>query len=426
VRRVDGSPFPHALTEKGGLFIQAERAKIILISPVVPYPTDQGARETMLSLIRMLSGSFDVTVLSLARSREEMACAREIESLCARVIAVMAPSRKSLFHRIVYGLFYRLKSTIMRRSMKQMVDCPGVLLREARALSQEPFDLVIVCFWQLQRAARLFPRERTVLLTFEIDLLINHQISLLERNLVKKIGAVRRWLMERPEELHAYRAANRVWTLTDGDREVVDRICRGRCTAAVLPFGVDVDFHAPSGMQRNEGEVLFLGRLDEPSSRDALEYFIRKIYPRVDDVPGISITIVGDRLPSDVEFFGLLPEVEVVGRVSDVRPYLHRASCLVAPARFGGGLRISVLLAMAAALPVVASPVAMNGLPFEAETEYLSAADPEEYARQIRRVLAAGADVERMAGAASRRLRLDFGMGRQEEKVVALVREAIG
>jgi glycosyltransferase involved in cell wall biosynthesis len=380
----------------------------------------------MLSLVRMLSGQFDVTVLARAKSKEDMENARELEAFCARVIPVMAPNRKSLFHKILYGMFYQLKSTIIRRSLKQIVDCPGALLREARALSNEPFDLVIVCFWQLHRALKLFPREKTVLVSFEIDLLINHQISLLERNLVKKLQAVRRWLMERPEELAAYRAANRVWVLTESDKDVVDRICRGRSSARVLPFGIDIDFHAPSGMQRNQGEVLFLGRLEEASSRDALEFFVRKIYPHIDDVPGVSITIVGDRLPSEVATFGLLPEVEVVGRVSDIRPYLHRASCLVAPARFGGVLRRSVLGAMAAGLPVVSSPVAMNGLPFEPEKEYLPANEPKEYARQIKRVLedddAAGA----MAETASRRLRTTFGVESQKASVVALAREAIG
>ena len=374
----------------------------------------------------MLGGEFDVTVLALARSREDMEAARELEAYCARVIPVMAPNRRSLFHKIVYGMFYRLKSMIIRRSMKQLVDCPGALLREARSLSHESFDLVIVCFWQLHRASKVFPKEKTVLLTFEIDLLINHQISLLERNLFKKIHAVRRWLMERPEELHTYRAANRVWALTESDKDVVDKICRGRCTASVLPFGVDVEWHVPSGMQRNTGEVLFLGGLEEVSNLDALEFFIRKIYPHINDVPGISITIVGDSLPSEVAFFGLLPEVEVVGRVSDVRPYLHRASCLVAPSRFGGGLRLNVLAAVAAGLPVVGSPVAMNGLPFEAENEYLPAGEPKAIAKQIRRVLSDEAAAAKMAEAASRRLRTTFGMEMQKEKVVAMACEAIG
>jgi len=379
----------------------------------------------MLSLMRTLQGEFDVTLLARAQTQDELEHARELEQYCARFIPVMAPEKRSVFHSAAFGMFYHMKSTIMRRSLKQIYDCPGVLLRAARMLSSEQYDFVIISFWQLYRMAKVFPVGKTALITYDIDMLMNHQISLLERNLVRKVQAVRKWLMERPEELAAYRSTKHVWTVSEPDKSVAEKICRDNCSVAVVPFAIDMDFYAPSGMERNKGEILFLGQLDEASNRDALEFFIRKIYPHLDEIPGLSITIVGGNLPDGLESFGLLSEVEVVGRASDVRPYLHRASCLVAPSRFGGGLRIGLLQAMAAGLPVVSSPVAVNGLPFTAGEEYLSAIEPKEYASQIASLMK---DVEVGSAMAARAMQLvdaSFGMGSQKSKVAALVRGAM-
>jgi hypothetical protein len=48
-----------------------------------------------------------------------------------------------------------------------------------------------------------------------------------------------------------------------------------------------------------------------------------------------------------------------------VRPHLARADLLVAPLAIGGGTRIKIVEALAAGTPVVATPLAAEGLPLE-------------------------------------------------------------
>src|SRR5438132_405628 len=54
--------------------------------------------------------------------------------------------------------------------------------------------------------------------------------------------------------------------------------------------------------------------------------------------------------------------VVVTGRVPDLIPYVERAAVVAAPIRFGGGMRVKVLEALAAGKPVVASSLAVEGL----------------------------------------------------------------
>jgi len=337
----------------------------------------------------------------------------------------MAPNRKSLAHRVAYKLFYWVKATVFRRSLKSLYSCPGVFRKAAARLAEENFDFIIIEYWQLYPLIDLFPRERRVLFTHDIDLLVNRDISLLERNLFRKLRMIRRWLVERKEELAAYRHAGRVWALTDRDRVAIQRICYEPCSVEVVPFGMDVEHLSPPGMQRNRGEVLFMGHMGAPFNRDALEYFVTKVYPHMDDIAPLSITIVGGMLPREVEHFGLLGEVEVVGRVDDIRPYLHRASCIIVPLRFGGGLRIRILEAMAAGLPVICSPVAIAGMPFEPDEDFLMGESPEEMAAQVRRLLSDPSLASSIADRARKKVLDIYSEEGQRRRVLTMIDEAL-
>jgi glycosyltransferase involved in cell wall biosynthesis len=410
---------------EGVTVTDVSRPRILLIKPVLPYPPDQGTKVVSFGLIKALGPRFDVTVLARLMSRGEAARARELEQWCARVFTVLAPSRKSIFHRAAYKAFYHVKSALLRRSLRSLYDCPGAFLEAGRALSKEHFDLVIIEYWQLYRMARFFPPDRCVLLTHDIDILVNRQLTLLERSLPRKIQALRRWIVERKEEITAYRGCRRVWTLTERDKAAVEEIQHDGREVSVLPIGIDTALFSPPGMKRAPGEVLFLGHLGASFNRDALEFFATMVYPKLAGVEGLSVTVVGGHLPDHLEFFGLRPDVEVVGHVSDVRPYLHRASCLVVPLRFGGGLRIRILEAMAAGVPVVCTSVAIAGMPFEPGTHFLLADDPDGLAEAIKRVLSDAEFAGSLAASALRRVREEYPVDAQESRAVELVTRVI-
>jgi glycosyltransferase involved in cell wall biosynthesis len=401
------------------------RPKILLIKPVLPYPPNQGTKVASFGLIHALQPHFDVTVLARITSRGEIREARELERWCARVVTVMAPSRKSILHRAAYKLLYQLESAVTRRSLKSLYDSPGPFLRAAQYLSKEHFDLVIIEYWQLYRMARYFPPERCVLLTHDIDMLVNRQATLLERSLPRKLALLRRWLLEQREEMTAYRSVRRIWALTGRDKAAVESLSQGRAEVDVLPVGVDTEFFAPSGMRRNPGEILFMGHLGASFNQDALEFFVRQVYPILSGTPRLSVTIVGGHLPKSLEFFGLQPDVEVVGSVPDVKPYLHRATCLVIPLRFGGGLRIRVLEAMSAGIPVVCTAVAIAGMPFRPGRDFIQAESPEEFAEAIRRLLGDERLCEAISESAQRRVRETYAASVQHGKLVNLVTRMI-
>jgi glycosyltransferase involved in cell wall biosynthesis len=80
--------------------------------------------------------------------------------------------------------------------------------------------------------------------------------------------------------------------------------------------------------------------------------------------------------------------VEVVGFVPDLVQELDATRVVVAPIWFGGGTRIKVLEALAAARPVVGPPAAVERIGFKDGEHGFVAEDPESFGRAIVRVLA--------------------------------------
>lgn len=79
--------------------------------------------------------------------------------------------------------------------------------------------------------------------------------------------------------------------------------------------------------------------------------------------------------------------VIVVGEVSEVRSSLIQADVSVAPMRIARGVQNKVLEAMALGVPVVATPLAIEGIEVRNEEEVLIGTDRDEFTRQVVRLL---------------------------------------
>jgi len=156
--------------------------------------------------------------------------------------------------------------------------------------------------------------------------------------------------------------------------------------ATVIPNGVDLDYWHRTTPELGRDTIVLTGAMHYGPNWDAAIYLIDEILPLVRrTVPGARVLIVGrDPHPRLVEA-GKRDGVEVTGFVDDVRPYLDRASVFAAPLRFGAGIQNKLLEALAAELPVVASPLAADGLRTEdgASPPVDVAEDAEKFAEAI-------------------------------------------
>ena len=136
--------------------------------------------------------------------------------------------------------------------------------------------------------------------------------------------------------------------------------------ATVVPNGVDTGYWQRDGASLGTDSVVFTGAMDYAPNEDAARFLIAEVMPLVRQArPAARCSIVGRSPRPALVAAGEAAAgdgVTVTGAVPDVRPHLARASVFVAPLRFGAGIQNKVLDAMAMEVPVVASPLAAEGL----------------------------------------------------------------
>ncbi len=90
--------------------------------------------------------------------------------------------------------------------------------------------------------------------------------------------------------------------------------------------------------------------------------------------------MVGKDPPAEILALGSQSNIEVTGTVSDIRPFLQKATVAVAPLTYGAGIQNKVLEAMACGTPVVTTPKAVAALDIAHGRELLVAETEEQFA----------------------------------------------
>ncbi len=108
--------------------------------------------------------------------------------------------------------------------------------------------------------------------------------------------------------------------------------------------------------------LLFVGSFAHSPNGDAVTWFVDEVWPLLPaEVRADGLDVVGGPAPTELCSRGV-PGVRVHGWVPDVAPFLTAARLSVAPLRYGGGVKGKVGEAWASGLPVIGTPVALDGM----------------------------------------------------------------
>jgi glycosyltransferase involved in cell wall biosynthesis len=133
--------------------------------------------------------------------------------------------------------------------------------------------------------------------------------------------------------------------------------------------------------------VCYIGSLDWLPNREGIEWFLDKVWPKVQSqFPEIKLFLAGRNFPEDFAS-KIYPNVEMVGEVENARAFIKSKSIMIVPLFSGSGIRVKILEAMAEGRVVISTTIGAEGLGANNEEDILIADDADAFARQIKRCL---------------------------------------
>jgi glycosyltransferase involved in cell wall biosynthesis len=168
------------------------------------------------------------------------------------------------------------------------------------------------------------------------------------------------------------------------DKAALQELVPG-CRVELIPNGVDLEMFQPvADVEEVAGNLIIFGNMDFLPNYDAAIHFAKDILPLVrKSHPGVTFTVVGTNPLPEVKALEEIEGVEVTGRVEDLKPYIQRATMLVAPMRFGAGIKNKVLEAMAVEKPVVTNSTGVEAMHPQVCELLCLADDPLAFAAEV-------------------------------------------
>jgi GT2 family glycosyltransferase len=130
--------------------------------------------------------------------------------------------------------------------------------------------------------------------------------------------------------------------------------------------------------------MLFVGSFRHDPNRVAVDWFVREVLPLVlARQPKARLVIAGSDPPAAHTYADYAANLEMQGYVEDIREPLGRYAVFVCPILSGSGVRVKLLEAFAAGIPVVSTTIGAEGLARK-DGEFCSLADdPAGFADRV-------------------------------------------
>ena len=352
--------------------------KILFLSITVPFPATDGGRIRVLNLLTQVSKTDQITFLGLETAPTDQEGIAYLESLgiaCHLVENQASPPKISL-GTITKSLIQRKPITVARYDISSY-------RRELGQLIQlQNFDLI---HYEMFHTAQFFAEVDLpkVLSTQNIDSYIWARLSEEAENPAKKIVYLSQKRAFRRYEKLISPKFSITTCVSETDRDWLRKSCPDSQTD-VIPNGVDLDLYQPSHDEIIPDTLLYTGSMDWFPNEDAVIYCVNEILPVIRlKCPNVRFLIVGQHPTGNVRKLSDLPNIEVTGRVEDVKPYIAQSAVYVVPLRIGGGTRLKILEALAMEKAVVSTSVGAEGLELINNQEVVIEDNPMQFAARV-------------------------------------------
>lgn len=330
---------------------------------------------------------------------EEKKCINKLNTNI-RLLAVSTPERgirrywgyvKSFNSK--FNPFYKFGNTLTKEIYDQIKCC----LKQLKQESYSP-DIIVLEWTEMllfvSEVKKYFPKAKYVASEHDVSYLRLEREMKMASEVLKR--TYKKWAYHnlRKRELAAINNCDLVVTHNRKDYELlVHSGIQENKLDVITPYFDDYSY---INRCSNGKDILFFGAMNRIENTSAVMWFLEKVWEKLEDLD-VRFIIVGNKPPKEL-LDKQNERVLVTGFVEDVSEYFKNAMCLVAPLQLGAGVKVKIIEALSAGIPVLTNQIGIEGILAENGVQYLHCEEPEEYERRIRQLVNGEIDVDVISG----------------------------
>jgi glycosyltransferase involved in cell wall biosynthesis len=228
-------------------------------------------------------------------------------------------------------------------------------------------------------------KTRLILSSYDVEAIRMERIAASQKGLA---GIAMRWEANRAQvfEHDTLQHYDGIIAVSETDKDAyVQRYHFDPNRILALDNSVDTDYFSFRPRIKTENpNIVFIGSLGYWPNDEAAQRLIKDIMPVVRrDFPTARVWVVGQS-PSEKLLSLSDGDLDIItGQVDDVRPFLDMATLACIPLQTGSGTKYKVLEAASAGVPIVCTPLALEGLSLRLDDHVLVGQTDQELASAI-------------------------------------------
>lgn len=327
-----------------------------MLTPYLPFPTSSGGQIRSFNLIKNLSKKHEITLFSLIKYAEEERYVSELKKYCKDVFVFKRPEKPWTLKNILNTAFSLKPFLIIRNYSSTEKKALEEILKEKK------FDIIHAETFYVsphipQTTTPIVLVDQTIEYQVYLHFVENFRFFALRPILYLDVLKIKYW------EEHYWKKAARVVAVSKRDAAVMRSLSKN-IQITVIPNGVGEDLMEEIPLHFSKS-IVFVGNYAWLQNTEAVNILVNKIFPLIKQkLNGVKLIIAGQNTskivkPSttDVEFIDL-----EIDDIEGIKKFFRTSGILVAPLYGPGGTRLKILGAMASKLPVITTPVGIEGI----------------------------------------------------------------
>lgn len=334
--------------------------KMLFITPRILFPTTSGGLIGSLTSLKFLAKKYNLDFITFVEKKsvnldniEKNLKSNNVKNIFLVDFKLKKRSIWNIISAIIFNIplsIYRNKSTAMKKKIAEIAN---------------DYDYIYADHWLTMQYIPKNYKGKVILKEHNAEYIMWERLITQEKNIIKKFYLQFETARIKKYEAAICNSADYIITVTDEDKKNLTIIGAKSDKIKMLPaIIVDNIKHPIDNFEERKNSLMYVGSLSWDANIDGLKYFLKNIYPKVKvKNPDIKFYIIGKTPPEVLQQFAKKDNsIILTGFVDDLTEYYEKCKLFIVYLRYGSGIKIKILEALANAMPVITNDIGMEGI----------------------------------------------------------------